>query len=306
MPRVLYLCHGHPALVPGGTETVAYDLFRGVRDMAGCESLFVGCVSPLHRQGRPGTRFQTIGRRADEMLLWAGPFDRFMLGQAEVRPFVAAMTELLTSFRPEIAHFHHLSRIGLESVLLIKSLLPRTRLLMTLHDYSAICANDGLMTCRGSGRLCRQAEPAACHACFPAISQGRFVARTLHIANAMNQFDLFIAPSAFLRRRYVEWGLPEAKIRVVANGLPQAPRTLTPTRPRRNFGFFGNLAPHKGVLLALAAVQELAREQVQVRLRVRGGFNFQPEAFRQAFSRAIDAAPGRLMPGRTGGKKYRT
>ena len=290
MPRILYVCHGHPALVPGGTETVAHDLFSAVRDVPGCHAMFVGCVSPLHRPSRPETRFQTIGRSADEMLLWVGPFDRFMLGQTETKPFVTVMTELLTSFRPEVVHFHHLSRVGLEAVLLVKRTLPRARVLLTLHDYFAICANDGLMTVPGSGQLCRQAAPADCHACFPDISQGRFVARSLHIANVLNQVDLFIAPSTFIRERYVEWGLPAAKIRVIANGLPPAPAAASPPRARGNFGFFGNLAPHKGVLVALAAAQELAREQVQTMLRVHGGFNFQPESFRQAFSDALQSA----------------
>jgi glycosyltransferase involved in cell wall biosynthesis len=290
MPRVLYLCHGHPAIVAGGTETVAYDLFRAVRDVPGCESMFVGCVSPLHRQSRRGTRFQAIGRSSDEMVLWVGSFDRFMLAQTEIRPFAAALRELLTSFRPEIVHFHHLSRIGLEAVLLIRRLLPKARLVLTLHDYDAICANDGLMTCTGSGRLCGEATPAACNACFPEIPQGRFLARKLHISNILNQFDLFIAPSAFLRDRYLAWGLPEAKIRVVANGIPWASPASAAQRPRTNFGFFGNLAPHKGVLVALAAMQELAREKVQATLRLHGGFNFQPEAFRQAFFDALQAA----------------
>jgi glycosyltransferase involved in cell wall biosynthesis len=255
MPRILYICHGHPKLVPGGTETVAHDLFRAMGDVPGSQAMFLGCVSPLHRPSRPGTRFQAIGRSADEMLLWVGPFDRFMLGHTETRPFVAAMTELLNSFRPDVVHFHHLSRIGLETVALIRRLLPRTRMLLTLHDYFAICANDGLMTAPGSGRLCREASPAGCHACFPEISESRFVARALHAANMMSLFDLFIAPSAFIRDRYIVWGLPAAKIRVVANGLPSAPAAASPSRARCNFGFFGNLAPHKGVLVALAAAQ---------------------------------------------------
>ena len=72
MPRILYICHGHPKLVPGGTETVAHDLFRAMGDVPGCQAMFLGCVSPLHRPSRPGTRFQAIGRSADEMLSgWA-------------------------------------------------------------------------------------------------------------------------------------------------------------------------------------------------------------------------------------------
>ena len=88
-----------------------------------------------------------------------------MLGHTETRPFVAAMTELLNSFRPDVVHFHHLSRIGLETVALIRRLLPRTRMLLTLHDYFAICANDGPMTAPAlDGSAARLRRPAVMHA----------------------------------------------------------------------------------------------------------------------------------------------
>ena len=182
MPRVLYVCHGHPALVPGGTETVAHDLFCSVRDRPGWQAMFLGCVSPLHRQARAEARFQTIGRTADEMLLWVGAFDRFMLGQTESRPFVAAMTELLTSFRPDVVHFHHLSRIGLEAVLLVKRLLPaakhRPHLARLLCHLRQRRADDlrRLGTCPKSrpGRLCSTSTPDACHGCLPEVPAARF------------------------------------------------------------------------------------------------------------------------------------
>ena len=138
--------------------------------------------------------------------------------------------------------------------------------------------------CTGLWTALPRASPAACHACFPEISESRFVARALHAANMMSLFDLFIAPSAFIRDRYIAWGLPAAKIRVVANGLPSAPAAASPSRARCNFGFFGNLAPHKGVLLALAAAQQLAREHVEMTFRVHGGFNFQPKRSNRLFS----------------------
>lgn len=291
MTRVLYLCHGHPALVPGGTETVAHDLFRSVRERGDCDALFVGCVSPLHRQARE-TRLQTIGRSADELLLWVGRFDRFSLAQIDTRGFAEALNELLASFRPDIVHFHHLSRLGLEAILLTRRVLPRAKIVLTLHDYLAICANDGLMASPGSGRLCREATPDACHACLPEIAHHRFAARTLHVQNILRQVDRFIAPSQFLRDRFIAWGLPSAKIEVVGNGLPPAAPAPAGRRTRRTFGFFGNIAPHKGALLALAAIRELAQQDPDVRLRVHGGLNFQPEPFRQAFQQALaDAGP---------------
>ena len=47
------------------------------------------------------------------------------------------------------------------------------------------------------------------------------------------------------------------------------------------------------MLVALAAAQQLAREHVEMTFRVHGGFNFQSEAFQQAFFDALQSAgPG--------------
>lgn len=289
MTRILYLCHGHPALVPGGTETVAHDLFRAVRERRDCEAMFIGCVSPLHREARPESRLQAIGRSADELLLWVGAFDRFSIAQAETRGFAEAMGELLTSFRPDIVHFHHLSRLGLEAVLLTRRVAQGAKIVLTLHDYHAICANDGLMTSAGAGRLCRGADPDTCHACLPEIAPQRFAARTMHVQNVLRQIDQFIAPSRFLRDRYLAWGLPAAKIELIANGLPVVPVAPAARRSRRTFGFFGNIAPHKGVLVLLDAVRRLAEQDPDARLHLHGGINFQPEPFRRAFDEALAA-----------------
>ena len=79
--RILFVCHGHPELVPGGTELFAHDLFRAIRDEGHAQTMFLGCVSRLHRPARAEIGFQAIGRSRDELLLWVGGFDRFMLRQ---------------------------------------------------------------------------------------------------------------------------------------------------------------------------------------------------------------------------------
>lgn len=289
MVRVLFLCHGHPALVPGGTEIVAHDLFRAMRERDGCAALFVGCVSPLHRTGETGQRLQALGRSSDEMLLWVGAFDGFMLAQTETAGFAEALSAVLLSFRPDVVHFHHLSRIGLEAVLLVRRVLPAARIVLTLHDYAAICANEGLMR-RGCGQLCRQASADACHACLPDIPHTRHAARKRHLQAMLRHVDRFVAPSVFLRDRYVAWGLAAERIAVIANGLPAAAPAPAAQRPRITFGFFGNIAPHKGVLVALDAARDLATDGADFALRIHGGMNFQPQSFRDDVARAVAAA----------------
>ncbi|HEX2113920.1 MAG TPA: glycosyltransferase family 4 protein [Alphaproteobacteria bacterium] len=286
MSRILYVCHSHPELVPGGTELFAHDLFRAVRDQGKAEAMFLGCVSRLHRPTRPEVGFQTIGRSKDELLLWVGGFDRFMLGHTETAPFVQSLTELLTAFRPDVVHFHHFALIGLEALALTRRVLPQTRIVATLHDYHPICANDGLMVTT-AGVLCDRASPDACHACLPDMAQHRFATRGLHVRNMLQLVDRFIAPSRFLKERFVAWGIAADRIDVIANGLPEMAAAPAAKRPRQTFGVFGSVAPHKGAVLALSAIGRLAERLPGVSLRVHGGLNFPDEAFRRNFETTL-------------------
>jgi glycosyltransferase involved in cell wall biosynthesis len=291
--RILTICHGHPALVPGGTETVAHDLFVAMRDDDRIQPLFLGCVSALHRQDRPGTGLQTIGRSADELLLWVGDVDPFLVGHNDPEAFAATFGRVLTAFRPHVVHIHHFSRIGLEALAVVRRLLPRARIVATLHDYHLLCANDGLMTMTGSGRLCRGSSPDACHGCFPSIPQRLFAARQVHVRTLLGLVDRFVAPSRFLSERFIAAGLPAGAIQIIPNGLPEPtprPALEDGERTRQRFGFFGNIAPHKGVLVALAAAQRLGERLPEAEFRLSGGINFQPDAFRRAFADALDAA----------------
>ena len=93
--RLLFLCHNHPDLQPGGTEVLARSLFRELRDRHGVEGAFLAAVTGAHRERRPGTMLQGINDRPDEMLVWLGHFDRFFLAQPD--------TYGLASLAPAIA-----------------------------------------------------------------------------------------------------------------------------------------------------------------------------------------------------------
>jgi glycosyltransferase involved in cell wall biosynthesis len=298
-PRVLFVCHGHPDLVPGGTELVTRDLCHAVGEAGYADTLFLGCVTRLHRRCGPESRLQTINASGTEMLLWVGGYDPFAMAQTDLDSFVNTMRAVLDRVRPDIVHFHHLSLIGLEALTVVKRLLPEARIVVTLHDYAHLCFNDGLLIQKESGSLCRGPKADGCHDCFPDIARSRFFIRFLHIKTMLGLVDRFIAPSRFLRDRFVAWGLPAERIRLIANAVPAhaAPRLDEPDRDsgcgrpdRRKFGYFGNIAPHKGVIVALAAVQQVA--DADVSLAIHGGLHFQGAPFRARFNDALAAAQG--------------
>jgi glycosyltransferase involved in cell wall biosynthesis len=303
--RLLYICHNHPDLHAGGTEIFALNLFCEMKAAHGAEALFVACVDDLHRERRPGTLFQAVGGGgggrgpADEMLMWTGHFDRFYLSQTDTHAVVPEFEALLRDFAPDVVHFHHGLMIGLEAIALVRRVLPAAKIVFTLHDYYPICANDGQMVttdAAGGRKLCGRASPDACRRCFPEIEPGRFVLREMHAKHLFGLVDRFVAPSEFLRRRYVDWGLAPERIAVVPNG--QAPETPAPHRVlsgddgRRNrFAFFGHINRFKGASVAVQAAQHLlAGGFSDFTLDIHGSAEFQPEEFRAGFLDAVGKA----------------
>jgi glycosyltransferase involved in cell wall biosynthesis len=296
--KLLFLCHGHPALQAGGTEIAALALFRALRE-AGAEGLFVAGVSGLHRPPSPGTPFQAVGDAADEVLVRTEAFDRFFLSQTDLHGIGLELGRLLEEVRPDVVHIHHPLLIGVETIHLARRLLPEARIVMTLHDYYAICAHEGLMRTT-DGRLCAAASTDACRRCLPDRSATEFRLRELHIRAMYRLVDHFIAPSRFLADRYIAWGLPAERLSVLPNGLaPAAPAPhRTPAGRRDRFAFFGHINAFKGATVALAASAELSREGVAHRLSLHGGNDYQTPEFLARVDALLAAAPQARYRGR--------
>jgi len=293
--RILIVCHGHPTLVPGGTETFAYDLFGAFNDGERADSWFAGCVTGLHRDARPASPLQSVDGRAREYLLHVARFDPFMLSNADDGAAIDGFARLLSSIRPDVVHYHHFQHIGVESLALVRRIVPDARIFVTLHDFHPICARDGLMLKAAGDALCNQSSPDACHGCFPDISPDRFALRRTHLRNMLGYIDHFIAPSAFLRERYVAWGVPAASITRIQNGVPElaVEPELPSDRPRNRFGYFGTVAPHKGVLLAIEAAARLDKQQ-DFTLDIFGDARHQSPAFQAKFEDALKRARSRV------------
>ena len=289
--RILVVAHNHPSLHPGGTEIFAHDLTQAYREQ-GCEVLFLGATNAMHREPHPGTALQAIG---EDVVLWSAHYDRFHMSQIDHYGTLQDLATLLEEFRPDVIHVHHLVLIGAEVLTLARRLLPQPSIVMTLHDYYPICHHDGLMVRPGDRQRCNGSSPSACHGCFPEIGSDRFLLRERFIKTHLAAVDRFVAPSRFLRQRYVDWGLPGERIEVIANARPAqeaAPHRQAKGR-RTSFGYFGNLNPWKGVLPLLQAAQLLhASGATEFSLRIHGGAPFQSEAFTTALDTALAGAEG--------------
>ncbi|WP_430473413.1 glycosyltransferase family 4 protein [Thalassospira lucentensis] len=290
-PRIMVLAHNHPDLHPGGTEIFAHDLFHAYK-RAGCDALFVGATNDVHRERRPGTSFQAINDAGDEMLFWAGHFDRFNMSQTDLYAVAPDFTRLLKDWDPDVVHIHHLVLWGIELPMLIRRVLPHCRIVMTLHDYYQICPNDGLMIHRATRKRYNKADAVGRSCGLDGFTPDQFAMRSVNLRNHLRVVDQFISPSEFLKERYVDWGIAPEKIAVVRNGrlpVPAAPkRDMGPGMPNV-FGYFGNLNPWKGADVLLKASQMLVEDDVDFNLRIHGDILFQTTEFTERMENLFTA-----------------
>jgi glycosyltransferase involved in cell wall biosynthesis len=268
--RILIVSHGHPELSPGGAEFAAYSVFQALQRTPDIEAVFLAWTGGA-AQRRGGTPFATFRGRTDEILFCTDTFDHFLFSQPT--DIVDQFALLLRRVAPDVIHLHHFSKIGLEFIALARRINPDVRIMITLHEYLAICNNYGQMIKTNSHALCYEASPHDCAGCFKDIPAAEFLLRQKFIQSHFEMVDLFIAPSEFLRQRYIAWGLPAWQIVLLDNGTP----AVEPPRPRQRaqgegrgvFGFFGQINPYKGLLQLLAALDYIGQAPAEMRAGIR-------------------------------------
>jgi len=243
--RIATLAHGHPAIAAGGAEVSAYALHRAFAELE-LSALHVSCVPHgLRLLPKPGEVGIPTGDLDDFGLTRRDPLGHQDLGAA------------LSAFRPDVVHFHHVLGYGADAPLAVRKLLPDAAIVLTLHEYIAICHRQGQML-RVDGELCRRADAHACAACFPNRAASSFLLRERSLQTLFNAFDVFVAPSAFLADRYAQWGIAPNRISVIENLLPKSGGSVPATDVcQGRIAFFGQINPFKGLDILLAAIATL-------------------------------------------------
>lgn len=295
--RVLYVCHNHPAIRPGGAETYALELYEAMRD----RGPYVPTL--LARSGRPYSAtdgptgiapLDGVGGDPDQYLLNTelGGWDWF-LGISRDKALVTVhLRDFLASVRPDVVHFQHTLFIGYDAIRVVRDVLPHAGIVYTLHEFLPICHRRGQLLRTGTEEPCLQESPRRCHECFPGIAPEEFLLRKRFIQSHLSLVDRFVAPSAFLLERYVDWGLPREKLHLEEYGRRQVARPAPARAGGRpnHIGFFGQLSAHKGVGVLMAAMHRLAGAGSAARLWLHGAnLDLQPNDFQREFSAQLAA-----------------
>jgi glycosyltransferase involved in cell wall biosynthesis len=188
--------------------------------------------------------------------------------------------------RPDIVHFHHYINLGVEAFALVKHVLPDAKIVVTLHEYLAICNHHGQMVTNPYRSLCYQASPAKCIECFQDFDESDFFLRKKYINHFFNFVDHFVSPSQFLADRYISWGMPENRISVIENLIRARMgrdnvRAIEISGPLQA-GFFGQLSFLKGVNVLFEAANLLDKEErLDISFEIFGDYRNQPPEFQK-------------------------
>jgi glycosyltransferase involved in cell wall biosynthesis len=258
--KVLLVSLFHPELVRGGAQQVCYELFQGLKEMPGVEPVLLASVDDsVPALYKSGARITGFDRRPNEYLFLSRNYDYTWHRVPD--PFmIDAYVDFLNLIKPDVVHFHHFLTLGIDLLTITRRILPKARIVFTLHEFLSICAADGQMVRKTDKSLCSQPSGVRCHQCLPHLSPDFFFLREMWIKKHFDAVDVFTTPTRFMVDHFARWGLDPNRITVVGNG--QADYSgghpfLDERRNRNRFGFFGQLVDNKGVHVILEAVDLL-------------------------------------------------
>jgi glycosyltransferase involved in cell wall biosynthesis len=178
------------------------------------------------------------------------------------------MTELIKAEHPEIAHLHNIYHYLTPSIIspLKKKAIP---VVMTLHDYKIICPNYKLFN---RGKICEKCQGRRYYQCFlnkclkdswSASFLAMLEAYWHKILKSYDQVDLFLAPSDFMRKKCIEFGMAPEKIKKIRYSFDfkEVETTLEKIEEKNYFLFLGRISPEKGLINLIQAVKKLVADR---------------------------------------------
>ena len=293
--RVLYLVHGHEQFSVGGAENAAFSLFREAQNHPEIEAWILAAVHTSKGVLGHGELRSLEG--TDREYLIGTSCEWFRFTNTHIPSLRRGLQRLLEHIQPEIIHVQHYVHFGIDVIPLLQSLCPEAKIVVTLHEYLALCNHNGQMVTTGQMKLCKKATPLACTICYPEYTTSDFFLRHHYIKTVLEGCDLLISPSNFLIERYRDCGINHPAFLMIENGLPgsfvlkeREGDTSQATEQLNRFGYFGQLNSYKGVCTLLRAALLLSQESDdKFQINIYGAnLESQPISFQQEFNKALD------------------
>jgi len=166
--------------------------------------------------------------------------------------------KLIEEKKLNVVHFHNtFLRISPAAYYVVKK--KGIPVVQTLHNYRVICPGSLLMR---NGHVCENCLkkkvpwPGVIHGCWRNSKAGTALVVVMLVVHRLlrtwtEQVDVYITPTEFVRRKFIEGGLPAEKIVVKPNFVYPDPGI---GEHKENFALFvGRLSAEKGVRTLLSA-----------------------------------------------------
>jgi glycosyltransferase involved in cell wall biosynthesis len=287
--RVVVVAPGHPRCGPGAVATAAFRLYEQLQRDPECVTWYIGC-----QDGHMDLKWRIAQPYTETEYIYSPlATDGFMCANRD--PLFPHELELLVrTLRPDIIHFMGFAGVGIEAIDIAARAAPRARIISTLHDHEVICAHGGEMVTRPDHRPCAAAGPDACARCFPERDPGGFWLRSHYLRRFLDQVDQFVTPTACLRQRHIDWGLPSGKMAVLPDvgassddGADDGPRRIDGVL---RVACFGGPSRLRGVAVVVEAARILSGNRA-VAIEVYGGIGHGAGELRDEADR-VAALPG--------------
>jgi glycosyltransferase involved in cell wall biosynthesis len=182
------------------------------------------------------------------------------------RRTVRELGDRMCRFRPDVVHVHNAFPLISPSVYYIASRhgIP---VVQTLHNFRLLCAQGMLLREEAVCEKCVGTFPwrGVVHRCYrnslPHSVALVSMTATHRLFGSSRQVTRFIAPTAFVRDKFVAAGLPSDRISVKPNFVDLPPPSLM---ERRGALFVGRLSPEKGIEVLRKAASACVGGSIEV------------------------------------------
>jgi glycosyltransferase involved in cell wall biosynthesis len=197
---------------------------------------------------------------------------------------------MLRDFKVDVAHAHNVYSRLTTSVLdlLYERHVP---ILLTLHDYKLICPSYTLLA---KGRICEDCKSGKFYmAVQNRCHKDSLVASAIYAAETYfnevfqkyrKNVRFLIAPSLFMKTKFIEFGWPEGQIAYIPNSVE--PSVFEPRySPGTYFLYLGRLSPEKGLITLIEAFMKITSDKANLTIVGEGPIRNQLETMARADSR---------------------
>jgi glycosyltransferase involved in cell wall biosynthesis len=261
--KILKVIHGYPMLYNAGSEVYSQAICHALADRGHEVHVFTreedsfspdGAIRQDEDQDKPTIKIHLVNNPRNR--------DRYRLSIIDQR-----FAELLDEVQPDIVHIGHLNHLS--TSLVFEAKRRDVPVVYTLHDYWLMCPRGQFMQMHSDDdnlwAACDGQENRKCATqCYARYFSGaadefeqdvayweNWVGRRMaHVRDVVDQVDLFISPSRYLKTRYEEdFGLPKSKSVYLDYGFDRSrmvDRQRTADEPF-TFGYIGTHIPAKGI-----------------------------------------------------------